>query len=576
MDTLLHTITSGPAVNSPSDLSYSSGPSRTSTRNTSPDSVVAIPLQPCNLLDLNVKAAIDSTSNTLSDAQLSKMDRNPFQSVNDRRNKLVTERVPVNQLQQHQQVPLQPQVVRPGVQPLGPPRSLTSANWRAHPAEDIMPQPRNMYSPFESPASHHLQHASIRPGSYPSPQVDQQHHHHHPSFMSHPNLSPLSDAQLDSNFAYCYDRGNGQYTRLIPADMLPPLQNIPAVQQSCVGMVILPQPRGLPPNGHSSNTDPVVVRSPLATTTSPADTIQSRIDNIVAATPRTPTHHSSIGLAGIGPSPSSGAPSGQRRPKIYCDKWVHEGVCAFTQQGCKYKHEMPLDRLTQTQLGLFHGFPAWWKKHQADLARQRETPSENAIRSSGASSGGGSGSGDEPRLSNDRYPGPTNSSVRMESSAGAGSGCLAMTSDAGAQLAWRHAGEYGSDCQALGPSSSMERGAISRGIGTSVRNPIVSYGSPFGPIAPPARTNTITTFETEPAHGSSAASSSTEPFVTSHYSTKKNALACINTTAPSILPTSNPYASLATLDDNNGKTNTHEGNETTKVDALRLSSTHLG
>lgn len=66
------------------------------------------------------------------------------------------------------------------------------------------------------------------------------------------------------------------------------------------------------------------------------------------------------------------APFPTRRPKIYCDKWVHEGVCAFTQQGCKYKHEMPLDKVTQHQLGLFHGLPAWWKKHQAELARQRE------------------------------------------------------------------------------------------------------------------------------------------------------------------------------------------------------------
>ena len=62
----------------------------------------------------------------------------------------------------------------------------------------------------------------------------------------------------------------------------------------------------------------------------------------------------------------------QRRPKVYCDKWVHEGVCAFTQQGCKYKHEMPFDKFTQHQLGLFHGYPAWWKKHQAELARQRD------------------------------------------------------------------------------------------------------------------------------------------------------------------------------------------------------------
>lgn len=60
-------------------------------------------------------------------------------------------------------------------------------------------------------------------------------------------------------------------------------------------------------------------------------------------------------------------PTSPKRAKVYCDKWVHEGICAFTQQGCKYKHEMPYDKATQLSLGLFHGFPAWWRRHQAEL-----------------------------------------------------------------------------------------------------------------------------------------------------------------------------------------------------------------
>ena len=75
--------------------------------------------------------------------------------------------------------------------------------------------------------------------------------------------------------------------------------------------------------------------------------LQSHIDNIVSQTP-----------------------SG-KKTKIYCDKWVHEGVCAFTQQGCKYKHEMPQDRATQHALGLFQGLPAWYKRHQSELQRSR-------------------------------------------------------------------------------------------------------------------------------------------------------------------------------------------------------------
>lgn len=64
-----------------------------------------------------------------------------------------------------------------------------------------------------------------------------------------------------------------------------------------------------------------------------------------------------------------GAGSSARREKIYCDKWIHDGTCAFTQQGCKYKHEMPHDRETQEKLGLFHGYPAWWKKQALDQQR---------------------------------------------------------------------------------------------------------------------------------------------------------------------------------------------------------------
>ncbi|KAH9434003.1 hypothetical protein MCOR27_005427 [Pyricularia oryzae] len=145
----------------------------------------------------------------------------------------------------------------------------------------------------------------------------------------------------ENYFAYCFDRGNGRYTRLIPADVLPPLMDIPAVEHSCAGMRVLPIPRNLAPTGRSINMQPV-------------DFATSRIDNIVATQPQ--------------PMP----PTTPKRLKIYCDKWVHEGVCAFTQQGCKYKHEMPFDRETQKSLGLFHGLPSWWRKHHSELQRQIE------------------------------------------------------------------------------------------------------------------------------------------------------------------------------------------------------------
>lgn len=51
----------------------------------------------------------------------------------------------------------------------------------------------------------------------------------------------------DEPYAYCFDRGNGEYTRLIPADMLPELENVPRRQRGAEGMAVLPIPSGRAP-----------------------------------------------------------------------------------------------------------------------------------------------------------------------------------------------------------------------------------------------------------------------------------------------------------------------------------------
>ena len=136
------------------------------------------------------------------------------------------------------------------------------------------------------------------------------------------------------------------------------------------------------PNTHHP-ADPIQVRAPSSVSPHPQPSPspicrswsdinrQNRIDTIVKSAPR---------------------PAPPKRNKVYCDKWVHEGTCAFTQQGCKFKHEMPLDRATQTSLGLFHGLPSWWKKQQAELQRQREpaSPTASVASERGASSIGSS------------------------------------------------------------------------------------------------------------------------------------------------------------------------------------------
>ena len=53
---------------------------------------------------------------------------------------------------------------------------------------------------------------------------------------------PASDHANDftAGHSYCLDRGNGEFTRLIPADLLPALNEVPARETSPHGMVILP------------------------------------------------------------------------------------------------------------------------------------------------------------------------------------------------------------------------------------------------------------------------------------------------------------------------------------------------
>ncbi|OTB06963.1 hypothetical protein M426DRAFT_91707 [Hypoxylon sp. CI-4A] len=591
------------------------------------------------------------------------MERNPFQSVNNRRNKLSTDRgQDVNQVQQssqqpqpqpqppQQQLSFQAQTLRSVMQPQSqqqqqpspqtnlPARSMASSNWRSQPTEELPLSPISSrsnaddYGPFDPTSSshntHHTstgsnttrqhQHSSSYTGSSMD-QFSQQRAANIPAY-NNPGASPqamaAAEMHLDASYAYCYDRGNGQYTRLIPADMLPALKDIPKLQQGKQGMLVLPQPRGVPSNGRSSNTEPVSLRvsyrlvptlSPPNTPTTPSDNIQSRIDNIiVASTPPTPTRHhaslsmspaTSVGVSGMGPGSSSstvvattsignahqqnisqhGGQSGhgghggghgghvvqgthgahgqqpQRRPKIYCDKWVHEGVCAFTQQGCKYKHEMPFDKVTQHQLGLFHGFPAWWKKHQAELSRQREVPAITSGHGMGGPGGSGGAlaiAGEEPaRLSGDhRFMGRSGSAAAGHSS-GASIGSSGMGTrgeehgmghgPTGGLPTWRRSGDFHhSEPKSLGAG----RGMNPRNTGATMRNPnpLVSYGSPFGPIGPPSRTSTMTSATIMPRMADYAVPSSQVQLRTGGIS----------------IPAANPYSSLESLE---GGTKTESG-----------------
>ena len=58
-------------------------------------------------------------------------------------------------------------------------------------------------------------------------------------------------------YAYAYDRGNGRYTRLIPADMLPPLVGVPAYETDISRLFILELPQALDANERNTNVEPV-------------------------------------------------------------------------------------------------------------------------------------------------------------------------------------------------------------------------------------------------------------------------------------------------------------------------------
>ncbi|KAF5651355.1 CHD1-transcriptional regulator [Fusarium sp. NRRL 52700] len=215
------------------------------------------------------------------------------------------------------------------VSQLSAPRGMTSGNWGgSQPAANLMNSavPGPKHTLMSSPS--------------------------HPS-SSNNNGGPVSISDCLNGYAYCVKRPDGLYTRLIPADMVPALIELPATQTSAQGMVLLPDLHMQPPQGVPGMNQPVTFKAP----TGPAsDILQTRIDRIVAT-----------------------SPTQQRRTKIYCDKWIHDGTCAFTQQGCKYKHEMPFDKATQQSLGLFHGFPKWWRDHQEELQkhRNRDSPARN-------------------------------------------------------------------------------------------------------------------------------------------------------------------------------------------------------
>lgn len=67
-----------------------------------------------------------------------------------------------------------------------------------------------------------------------------------------------------------------------------------------------------------------------------------------------------------------------RGKKIYCNYWLRKGECDYIQQGCLYKHEMPLDKATLASLGL-REVPRWYREQWASVAASARSQREDHV-----------------------------------------------------------------------------------------------------------------------------------------------------------------------------------------------------
>lgn len=62
--------------------------------------------------------------------------------------------------------------------------------------------------------------------------------------------------------------------------------------------------------------------------------------------------------------------------KIYCTHWMSTGECDYAQQGCLYKHVMPLDLKTLNDLG-YQDIPKWYREKHG-IGKLTATPGSGA------------------------------------------------------------------------------------------------------------------------------------------------------------------------------------------------------
>lgn len=113
----------------------------------------------------------------------------------------------------------------------------------------------------------------------------------------------------------------------------------------------------------NSTTPPPRVMTPtkdLSTT----DTTQAVIDAIL----RSEAGAETAERLNYRPKDSTPPPSGRipdQEKKEYCTYWILHGDCAYVQQGCRYKHEMP-DKAKLSEIGI-KNVPRWWLEQNSAI-----------------------------------------------------------------------------------------------------------------------------------------------------------------------------------------------------------------
>lgn len=138
---------------------------------------------------------------------------------------------------------------------------------------------------------------------------------------------------------------------------------------------------GSPPRSDSSAPQQLPVSATAATWRRVDDAASAKsqeiIDNTLAQSTHSPTHKPETAFKISRTPPSSPKSSFEQKDKIYCSYWIRSGECDYTQQGCRYKHEMP-DKATLASIG-FRTVPRWWQEKVAIQLGQSAIPTVGPV-----------------------------------------------------------------------------------------------------------------------------------------------------------------------------------------------------